>query len=111
MGAKITLILFFSGIVACFLSLCGVWDVFTDREMDTRINKGLFCKINEIKHFLSLIALSKQHLHHYITNMMTPNSQVHDRPLRSSVDSTLMVPRSRTSFLSFSTKILEFTSY
>ena len=33
----------------------------------------------------------------YITNMLTPNSQVHYRPLRSSVDGTLMVPRSRTS--------------
>ena len=33
----------------------------------------------------------------YITNMLTPNSQVHDRTLRSSVDGTLMVPRSRTS--------------
>ena len=33
----------------------------------------------------------------YITNMLTPNSQVHDRTLRSSVNGTLMVPRSRTS--------------
>ena len=33
----------------------------------------------------------------YVTNMLTPNSQVHDRTLRSSVDGTLMVPRSRTS--------------
>ena len=33
----------------------------------------------------------------YITNMLTPNSQVHDRTLRSSVDGTLMVPKSRTS--------------
>ena len=33
----------------------------------------------------------------YITNMLTPNSLVHDRPLRSSVDGTLMVPRSCTS--------------
>ena len=32
----------------------------------------------------------------YITNMLTPNSQVHDQPLRSSVDGTLIVPRSRT---------------
>ena len=33
----------------------------------------------------------------YITNMLTPNSQVHDRTLRSSADGTLMVPGSRTS--------------
>ena len=33
----------------------------------------------------------------YITNMLTPNSQVHDRTLRSSDDGTLMVQRSRTS--------------
>ena len=33
----------------------------------------------------------------YITNMLTLNSQVNDRPLISSVDGTLMVPRSRTS--------------
>ena len=33
----------------------------------------------------------------YITNTQTPNSQVYDRPLRSSVDSILMVPRSHTS--------------
>ena len=33
----------------------------------------------------------------YITNMLTPNSQVHDQTLRSSVDGTLMVPRSHTS--------------
>ena len=33
----------------------------------------------------------------YITNTLTPNSQVHDRQLRSSVDSTFMVLRSRTS--------------
>ena len=33
----------------------------------------------------------------YITNMLTPNSQVHVRQLRSSVDGTLMEPRSRTS--------------
>ena len=33
----------------------------------------------------------------YITNMLTPKSQVHDRQLRSSVDDTLMVPRSHTS--------------
>ena len=33
----------------------------------------------------------------YIKNMLTPNSQVHDRPLRSLVDGTLMGPRSRTS--------------
>ena len=33
----------------------------------------------------------------YITNMLTPNSQVRDQTLRSSVDGTLMVPRSHTS--------------
>ena len=34
----------------------------------------------------------------YITNMLTPNSQVHDRQLRSSVDGTLMYQgRARTS--------------
>ena len=33
----------------------------------------------------------------HITNMLTSNSQVHDRQLRSSVDGTLMVPRLRTS--------------
>ena len=33
----------------------------------------------------------------YIKNMLTPNSQVQDRTLRSSVDGTLMVPRWRTS--------------
>ena len=33
----------------------------------------------------------------YITHMLTPNSQVHDQQLRSSVDGTLMVPRLRTS--------------
>ena len=32
-----------------------------------------------------------------IINMLTQNPQVHDRQLRSSVDGTLMVPRSRTS--------------
>ena len=31
----------------------------------------------------------------YITNMLTPNSQVHDRTLRSSVDGTLMVHQGR----------------
>ena len=33
----------------------------------------------------------------YITNMLTPTSQVHDQTLRSLIDGTLMVPRSRTS--------------
>ena len=33
----------------------------------------------------------------YITTMLTSNSQVYDRQLRSLVDGTLMVPRSRTS--------------
>ena len=52
----------------------------------------------------------------YITNRLTPKSQVHDRPLRSSVDGTLMVPRSRASLYnkSYSVSaltILEFTSY
>ena len=33
----------------------------------------------------------------YVTNMLTPNPQVHDRTLISSVDGTLAVSRSRTS--------------
>ena len=54
--------------------------------------------------------------HEYITNMLTPNSQAHGRTLRSPVDDTLAVPRSRTSlydkaFSVSAPKILEFTSY
>ena len=40
---------------------------------------------------------SKKLWHKGSLYMLTPNSQVHDRTLRSSVDGTLMVPRSRTS--------------
>ena len=46
----------------------------------------------------------------YITNMLTPNSGVHNKTLRSSVNDTLMVPRSRTSLYdkSFSVSALKY---